>query len=86
MKRLMHVVFFLAIISISFAQDLNSAKNLLQNNKLNEAKSTLDKLISKDKNNTEAHFYLVALQKSSSTIWQNIHETGHVTQKVELMS
>ncbi len=58
MKKIVFALLVLAIISMNFAQDLNSAKNLLQNNKLNEAKSILEKLISNDKNNAEAHFYL----------------------------
>jgi len=58
MKKTVFAILILSILSMNFAQDLNSAKNLLQNNKLNEAKSTLEKLISKDKNNAEAHFYL----------------------------
>jgi len=58
MKKIIFAILFLSIVSMNFAQDLNSAKNLLQNNKLSEAKSTLEKLISNDKNNAEAHFYL----------------------------
>ncbi|MCK9209949.1 MAG: tetratricopeptide repeat protein [Ignavibacteriaceae bacterium] len=58
MKKLIFAIFFLFIVSMNFSQDLNSAKNLLQNNKLSEAKSTLEKLINNDKNNAEAHFYL----------------------------
>ena len=58
MKKLIFAIFFLLISSIIFSQDLNSAKDLLQNNKLAEAKSTLDKLIKNDKNNAEAHFYM----------------------------
>lgn len=58
MKKTIFAFLVLTLVSMNFAQDLNSAKNLLQNNKLSEAKSTLEKLISKDKNNAEAHFYL----------------------------
>ena len=58
MKKLIFAILFLSIVSMNSSQDLNSAKNLLQNNKLSEAKSTLEKLISNDKNNAEAHFYL----------------------------
>jgi len=58
MKKIVFALFVLAIISMNYAQDLNSAKSFLQNNKLNEAKSALEKIIDKDKNNSEAHFYL----------------------------
>jgi len=58
MKILIFAIFYLFTGSINFSQDLNSAKDLLQNNKLAEAKSTLNKLIKNDKNNAEAHFYL----------------------------
>ncbi|MDP3831699.1 MAG: tetratricopeptide repeat protein, partial [Ignavibacteriaceae bacterium] len=58
MKKIVFAFLVLTLVSMNFAQDINSAKNLLQNNKLNEAKSMFEKLISKDKNNAEAHFYL----------------------------
>jgi len=58
MKKIFFTIVFLSIVSMNFPQDLNSAKNLLLNNKLSEAKSTLEKIISNDKNNAEAHFYL----------------------------
>lgn len=56
-KTLFAIIFF-SIVSMNFPQDLNSAKNLLQNNKLSEARAAFEKLISDDKNNAEAHFYL----------------------------
>jgi len=58
MKKIFFIIFILSIVPRLFPQDLNSAKDLLQNNKLSEAKSTLEKMISNDKNNAEAHFYL----------------------------
>ena len=58
MKHGFFIVLFLSFLSLSYSQDLNSAKTLLQNNNLSGAKSVLEKLISADKNNAEAHFYL----------------------------
>lgn len=58
MKKIIFTILFLSIVSMNFSQDINSAKDLIQNNNLSEAKSILEKLISNDKNNAEAHFYL----------------------------
>lgn len=58
MKKMQFTIFFLLIVSINYSQDINSAKNLIQNNNFNDAKRILEKLISNDKNNAEAHFYL----------------------------
>ncbi len=58
MKGSIIAVLCLFLSSLAFSQDINSAKDLLQKNNLKEAKSVLEKLISNDKNNADAHFYL----------------------------